>query len=278
MATNTWQDIDGNWNNTANWSLAAVPVNGDDVIISSGSQDIDTNLDQSAVTLNSLRIGPSFSGKIGATGGSLLINGTDMDFESNATETWIDGTWSGNIVVNGGVSDVNMLQLDGDIDTLRVLGGTGTVTVAANAVLDNIEVIGRSARSVKVNILANVTSIDDVEVATGEVDIASAIAGTVTARGGELTLSGGTVNAINVEPGGTVIYTSSGQLTTLVAWGGTFDGTRITAGAVTMANCTIHEGASIDLRSGLRNWVLSNGCIYRGGKFFPPIGTTLTIT
>jgi hypothetical protein len=24
--------------------------------------------------------------------------------------------------------------------------------------------------------------------------------------------------------------------------------------------------------------VLSNGCIYRGGKFFPPIGTTLTIT
>ncbi|MBN8533367.1 MAG: autotransporter domain-containing protein [Rhizobiales bacterium] len=34
QGTNTWIGTDGNWNNTANWSLGTVPYQGDDVVIS----------------------------------------------------------------------------------------------------------------------------------------------------------------------------------------------------------------------------------------------------
>ena len=57
----------GDWSDTANWSGATVPISTDDVTINQGNADIQTNLNQSAVTLASLTIGPGFSGSIGST-------------------------------------------------------------------------------------------------------------------------------------------------------------------------------------------------------------------
>jgi hypothetical protein len=62
--TNIWLDVDGNWANAANWSLAAAPVNGDTVIIPSGNKSITTGLAQSAVTLAALRTYAAFIGTI----------------------------------------------------------------------------------------------------------------------------------------------------------------------------------------------------------------------
>lgn len=53
------------WNTAANWNTAAVPVNADDVIIESSSTPICWNLSQSAVTLASLTIRKTYTGRIG---------------------------------------------------------------------------------------------------------------------------------------------------------------------------------------------------------------------
>jgi hypothetical protein len=53
------------WSVAANWSGGAVPVNADDVILERSSVSIKYGLDQSAVTLTSLRIDASFTGDVG---------------------------------------------------------------------------------------------------------------------------------------------------------------------------------------------------------------------
>jgi hypothetical protein len=53
------------WSTAANWSTGAVPVNSDDVVISDSTLNISFGLNQSGVTLNSLRIAQSFTGLLG---------------------------------------------------------------------------------------------------------------------------------------------------------------------------------------------------------------------
>lgn len=54
------------WSTGANWSTAAVPVTGDDAILTSGSPDIDTGtLDYSNTTLNSFTVANTFTGTLG---------------------------------------------------------------------------------------------------------------------------------------------------------------------------------------------------------------------
>lgn len=53
------------WGTAANWSGGAVPVNSDDVVFENSANDCLYGLDQNAVTLTSLTIKASFTGKIG---------------------------------------------------------------------------------------------------------------------------------------------------------------------------------------------------------------------
>jgi hypothetical protein len=278
VANNVWLDVDGDWENVANWSLAHAPISTEIAFITDGTQDIDTNLAQSAVTLADLRMGPGFRGTLGASGNPLEINGANFDFESGGPSCWVDGTWSGNVIVRGGTNSDDLLQLDGDIGTLKVLGGLGTVTVAANSVLDFVDMHG--APNAKLVLNDNITSLDDVEISSGKATIYAAITGTLTARStGNVIIDGSnTVAAIVMEPGGVVRYDSSGTLTTLTGWSGFFNGTRNANSLVQITNCETHEGFTLDLRSGLNNWTLPNGIIYNGGNVRPPIGSTLTIT
>ena len=54
-----------NWDLADNWDTGAVPVNADDVIIADSAGNICWGLDQSAVTLASLTVYRSYTGKIG---------------------------------------------------------------------------------------------------------------------------------------------------------------------------------------------------------------------
>ena len=53
------------WSTASNWSTGTVPVNGDDVIIKDCKTNICFGLNQSAVTLNTLRVMQSFTGLLG---------------------------------------------------------------------------------------------------------------------------------------------------------------------------------------------------------------------
>jgi len=67
------------WNSPDNWSTGAVPVSSDDVYVDSGSISIIYGLDQSAVTLDSLTIKKTFTGKIGDGTNYLQIGATLAD-------------------------------------------------------------------------------------------------------------------------------------------------------------------------------------------------------
>jgi len=64
-ATTTASSGPNDWSTAANWSTGSVPVASDDVYVKSNSVNICWGLAQSGVTLNSLTISKSYTGKIG---------------------------------------------------------------------------------------------------------------------------------------------------------------------------------------------------------------------
>ena len=65
VTTTTANTGPNNWDNAANWSPSGVPATGDDVRFEIGNTDCLYGLDQSAVTLASLHIAMSWTGKLG---------------------------------------------------------------------------------------------------------------------------------------------------------------------------------------------------------------------
>lgn len=79
MGTVIWSGgVSGNWSTAANWSTGAVPVAADDVVFENNIRDVDAGLDQSAVTLTSLTIRKSYTGKIGTPTSYLQVGATNV--------------------------------------------------------------------------------------------------------------------------------------------------------------------------------------------------------
>ena len=220
-----------------------------------------------------------YTGDIGVDGTELDIDGGTFEFSSGGATCFMTGVWT-EVIVSGGLSNANMLNWADasttDIGTLRILGSEGTTTIGAAAILDDVEMI--KAHSANLIIAENVTSLDNIVQDSGVITCSAALAVKAINRGGLLTCSAGTYVAIDVEPGGLVAYNSSGTLTTLISFGGLFDGRANASGSVTITNATIHELATIDLQSGLRNFVLTNGVSYKGGIFKPDRGQRITLS
>lgn len=79
-----------NWDTASNWSGGAVPVGADDVIIEAATSDILYGLAQSAVTLTSLTIKASYTGKIGLP--KVNAEGSGSYFEYRADYLAISAT------------------------------------------------------------------------------------------------------------------------------------------------------------------------------------------
>lgn len=63
---------DGKYATAANWSGSAVPQAGDDVIFRNSSQDVDGDLDQSAIALASFTVEQSYTGDMGTISGNVV--------------------------------------------------------------------------------------------------------------------------------------------------------------------------------------------------------------
>ena len=120
MATNVWLGNDsgneGKWQTAANWSLAHVPINGEDIVFEDSSQSVTADFDQSAVTPNSLTVSQSFTGEIGDADEYLVIG----------TPTRVD---IGEHYGHGTPRGSNRLKLD-----LRNASATGTITIHNSSV------------------------------------------------------------------------------------------------------------------------------------------------
>lgn len=282
MATAIGTIVNASWTSTSNWTggsgAGGIPANGDTIKIIGGTVDLTTNL-TTGLTGTTFYRGKGYTGKIGSSSAYLdLDGGTAQLFCSN--ETWFTGTWSSAVEVIGGLASVNMCQIRAnastDIATLRVLGGDGTVTVGASAVLDDLLVT--RADGVTVVVADGVTSLDNVTVNGGLVQVGADIVTLAQVRAGILSLIDTCACAqLDIDPDGTAKYTASGTITTLNVYG-FFDARANATAAITLpTTATIYEGGVADLRNSLGTFI-GMSWIYNGGTIYAPVGSTIAIS
>lgn len=124
------------WSTAANWSGGSVPVNSDDVIIENSSVSIRWGLAQSAVTLDSLIIKKSFTGKIGLkekvfatsadgeTESAVDIEYRDKYLNIKATDCQIGENLQSNTAAGSGLIK---LDLDSTASTVTIFGSASAV-------------------------------------------------------------------------------------------------------------------------------------------------------
>ena len=145
LSTNYWTNSSGgDWANSSNWSLAAVPVSGDDVVINLAG-NFTVSLTSGSSTIHSL----SVSNTLVLDGGSLTSTNAIqvagvLDFESGSL------TSSNGITVSGGTFEYDGGTLSANV-TIRnsalILDGgnsSATFTVNGNSSLSGSVVAGQS--------------------------------------------------------------------------------------------------------------------------------------
>lgn len=253
------------WATTGNWSSGALPANGDSVYILSGTSDITSGLNQSAVTVTKLVIGSGFTGTIGVAGdaGAYLQLGV-------TTLTCIAAVTSSGFLSGG----FTRFKWDpGAVDYVAEIQATGT---SADT--------GRGALQIKGGNTAST-----LDVVAGAVDVATkpgetATLATLKVGGtGVVTTGSGLTCPTITQSGANSILTTGSAVTTLTQYSGTLNtfgtallttvkvnGTanflhRPTGNAFT--NLTLDPAAVVDFTGDLRTVLFANApSLYAGAS------------
>lgn len=228
------------WNNVDNWAEGSVPVDGDDVIINMPGS-FKTGLDQSAVELASLTLGPRFNGWLG-----LKVQNVD-----NASYPWYENRdkelkIAATVLTNNSACTLVRINQEADAFT-ATLNSTGSSAesgryafeIRGTNVANVINVFGGSNGFAPNNETAVVATInqDGGTVTTGTgttLTTLAKLAGTATincavttvsSSSGSLTQSNGNVTTANIS-GGSATFSGTGNLTTV----NMLDGTLTVAG------------------------------------------------
>lgn len=248
------------WDQTDNWSTGTVPVNGDNVYFNNLSAPVQVlaNIDQSAITLDSLTITAGFEGTIGdnttflqigadnvlvggeAGNGSQRIN---LDLGTNASivdvfstpTTGADTNFSPlRIKANSASTDI---QINGSTSNVSIVDeddATGTVG-DINVVNCNSVTIGKGCTYTNFSQLSGTTEIQEAQ-------------GTIVLASGVLTLRGSSAVTSITQTDGTCISNTIGTITTYTGRGGTLD-TIQSALARTITTLTKSPGFTLLLHS-----------------------------
>lgn len=245
MATNVYLGRNGNWADVANWSLAAIPVDDDDVVIPDTTQtSLTTNLDRTGdsagagLDLDSIFIHEGYSGNIGSLGNPLRCTvlhddvGEPSILHRGSGQLWYNAergtapaTYTGIIVVNSR----NMAELSpaatisGDLAIMRLscVCGVVNLTAAYSGALAGLYVVGQSALCVLGNSVAAIT----IGWQTAGIITAERAITTFHMAGGVCTYTLRAPTMIH-QSGGLVIWNSATILAALYLMRGTFDTTR----------------------------------------------------
>jgi len=284
MADYTWTgNTSSSWSVNTNWAPTdGPPSSSDSAYIVSGSVNI-AGASLSGTDLERLVVGAGYSGTIGSIGTKLTINATTLDFASNGTHAYFEGTYE-TVTVLDTTSSTTALNLSGGggdtITTLRILGGSGTINIADSCqITTTIEQIGASG---VITVIEEGTSIPGAVTLTldsGRMVLNEAVP-TITVFGGDLeaTLTEGTVTLLE-QYGGKVRWKPSGActITMLKIYSGLFDTRDSTAPEFTITDCTLYEGV-LDERSGLENAKFENPISVQGGEIRYDVGRSVTIS
>lgn len=263
------------WSLAANWAEGVVPVAADDVNIERGSVDILYGLAQSAVTLTSLTIKATYTGKIGLP----TRNATGYE-EYRATQLAISATTC--TIGQGQGSGSGRIKLNfGSVQTALTVYGMATSaetglaallwrgTHASNVVNVYSGTVGVAIFSGETAVIATLrqtggtvktasgTTLMTIDKSAGSLETFSS-ATTITNRGGDITVWSGAHTTINLLQD-KLAYNSTGTLTTLNVYDAGEANFDEVNQARTVTNCTIVEGAKISDKAKTVTW--TNGII-----------------
>lgn len=263
MATRTWVGgTSGNWGTAANWLEAAVPVSNDDVVIDTGVVNIDDGLDQSAVDLDSLIIGPNYTGIVGVSGTNPLKIGCDkMVINGGAAHHYISSGAAKTIdvlrIVSIGPTGVGEMTIDGTITVLVLEKGLVTAVdgdIATAVVQSSSGVNADASLTLVAAALTTLHQLNGIVImdAAGTATLATAYVAI-----GPLQVYAGTLTNL-YQYGGTVLWeTDDGALTVANVFGGLFDASGDSA-EKTITTLNAYTGATVNLDNGMQSIIVTN--------------------
>lgn len=280
QTTSTASSGPSHWDEPKNWTLGAIPVNGDDVVIQNTNVSILYGTDQSAVNLASLTIDASYSGNIGLarfnSAGYYEYRNTYLKIETPILNIG-DGTGAGSSLIkinlmagaSAGATAVRVQQTgsqsDSSIPALLLLGTHASNTIAIQkGTLGSCLYAGETSTWSTVTVGYDQTQQTDANLnldagctlgtinqGGGTVQAQSNLT-TLTCRSGTFTMRGtATLGTATVE-NGTLYYQSSGTIT----------------------NLTLKTKGVADFRQDLRSRTITNCTMYGQSEFYDPNKTT----
>ena len=244
MATVYWigTATDGDWNTTSNWSTGSLPVSGDDVIIDRTSDTINLNIDQSAVTLDSLRITSGFTGQIGSVSTASTDEYLQIKVDKSAGDLTIgEGSGNGSRLINIDLSttacQVNIircnatgaesnkppvrLKMNNSSNVIQIAGSNSTVGLIENpgdsGALGDVTVI--DSNLITIGYDATFTSFTQ---KSGNTVILET-SGTLKVSGGTVRTEGTAATTSIIQTGGIVESNSTGTITSYTGISGQLD-------------------------------------------------------
>lgn len=279
MAVRTWQDVDGNWANTANWSGGAVPVDTDTIVIATGNKDIASGMDQSAVDPAAVYFGEDFSGTVGTPASPLKL-GTVTMFRYNASlcqsfNFWPATCTTGVIEATHSIADA-FYGSAGTWTKLIVLGGP-SIRFGAATVLTAATIGQRrgSATPIGVTIDSGVT-LTAVRLSGGHVWCeAAAVTLEILGQGvwdheGASTYD---ITTLNISGGRFNWKSAAGTITKVNAYGGVFDGS-LDPRSKTITNMDAYAGAYVNINNGVNTITCTNPPVDHGCGIIGLVATT----
>lgn len=264
------------WNTLLNHSTGVVPTDDDNARLmphtNGRSYPVLYGLQQASVALKSLRKNSLFKADFGDVINNYRMRiDVDSVVDSNVPEVVIDGS-IGDFLLEGICPQVNIygtsqsqkaVELDGDIGEVICEGHgvRGKISVLTGAILDRFFVL--NCPLMRYDIGEAVTSIDEIDVDSGDGDVRSDAVLISVVSAAKLRHHIGLVTTFEVRRGGLGFYNGNGTLTLGDVRGGVFDFTENVAVALTVTQVIVRGGELRDTSG--RNSITWDDVINRGG-------------
>lgn len=271
----------GDWGTTTNWSTGTVPVAGDDVYFTNNAVDVTLSLAQSAVTLNSLNVDQSYTGKIAAAGTYLQINATTLNIGKASSDQISIG--SSRIHLNGAFTTVNVIDtssssadsgfqpvcLVGTITTLNIRSGrlgVAVLTPIETATVTTVNITQSDTASSSPVVTFGLVALTTANIEAGKL-IHKGTATVTTAKvvGGEYRVDNNAAHTTISVESGKCVYNGTGTITNLNIYDATADFSNDPR-PKTITNFNVYKNAKVNLNTGVlgsvtvTNGIRINGC------------------
>ena len=268
--------VDGDWNNTANWTAGDVPDAGDTVIIATSDKNITTNMDQSAIGTLTIHVLEGFTGTLGTPSSPLKLGATTL-ITMNAPRCGSVNVWpvscTAAIIHNTMNTAYGFHLVDGAITTVHAVSGGG-IRLGASGIVTALNV-HRQGAVVHIEDGCGLTTANNY---FGTVQSYENTTTTINQYGGTWNHLGdvaGTLAALNISGGVFYLSSPNATVTMINGHGGLVDASQ-DGGIKTITNCTARTGCTLNLYNG-GSLVLTNAPLKEGGRIITDQTVTNTI-